>query len=79
MSENPALGSGRVVAKVARRFEHEARDIDTWTRDEADNLLEQGRRLEPAVYPALLCASHTGRAAAPSSGFSRSSGTHPRS
>jgi len=60
IDENPALGSGKVVARVARRFEHTARDIDAWTHDEASGLLDEAKEREPSIYAPLLCALHTG-------------------
>lgn len=60
LNRNPALGSGRIVARVARRFEHEPRDIDAWTRSEVKELLNVAREEEPLLLAPLTCAIHTG-------------------
>jgi len=60
LDKNPALGAGRLVARVARRYEQNPKDVDAWTREEASALLELARDGEPNVAVPLLCALHTG-------------------
>ena len=60
IDDNPALGSGRVVARVSRRFEHTPRDIDAWTREEVRFLLQVSQKREPFIYAPFMCAIHTG-------------------
>jgi len=60
LDRNPVLGSGRIVARVARRFEHEPRDVDAWTHPEVRKLLKVAREEEPYLLGPLTCAIHTG-------------------
>jgi integrase len=58
---NPTRNCGKLVAQVARRYEGQGvREVDAWTRDEANTLLEVAREREPFVYPLLFAAFCTG-------------------
>lgn len=60
LDRNPCIGSGKLVARVARNYEHLPREIDAWTYDEVDRLLALAVKHEPYVHGPLLCALHTG-------------------
>ena len=60
LDKNPALGAGRLVARVARRHDQNPKDVDAWTRDEVAALFEIAVSAEPNISGPLLCALHTG-------------------
>jgi integrase len=60
LARNPIPGAGRIARQVARQAPGGIRTVDSWTREEAANLLAVAREREPAVYPVLLCLLSTG-------------------
>jgi integrase len=57
---NPAARIGELMRRVDRRLSTETRDVDYWTRPEADALIALAREHEPRFAPALVFAFSTG-------------------
>jgi len=57
---NPAARIGELMRQVDRRLSTETRDVDYWTRAEADALVGLARDHEPRFAPALVFAFSTG-------------------
>lgn len=61
LDRNPALNCGKLVAQIERKYVEEGvREVDAWTRDEVELLLEKARERERFVYPVLFAALSTG-------------------
>lgn len=60
LDANPASRCGELVERIGRRYSDGVREIDAWTREEAETLLATAREHEPYLYPVLLTAFCTG-------------------
>ena len=60
ITRNPALGVGKVVARIARSSGLESRQVEAWTREEAENLLSLAGEHEPRFEPMLRFLFSTG-------------------
>jgi len=60
LAANPLIGVGRLVSRAARRYEHEVRQVDSWTAEERAKILEVAREWAPHLYPFLVLSFHTG-------------------
>jgi integrase len=60
LEKNPAASGGRIVSRVARRHLGGLEVVSSWSRAEAEQLLELARTHEPAIYGPLLAAFSTG-------------------
>jgi integrase len=61
LDANPARNCGQLVAQIGLRYADQgAREVDAWTREETDALLDVAREREKAVYPVLFAELCTG-------------------
>jgi integrase len=60
ISRNPAARLGELMRRVDRSKASEAKEVDSWTREEVNNLLGLGLDHEPRFHPALSVLFSTG-------------------
>jgi integrase len=60
VDRNPANGIGKLIRRVARSEDLEARVVDAWTRNEVEKLLGLAREHEPGFEPLLRFLFSTG-------------------
>jgi len=60
LARNPANGVGRLIARVARSSAAEVAQVESWTREEAETLLELAAEHEPRFEPLLRFLLSTG-------------------
>jgi integrase len=60
LQRNPAARLGQLISRVQRKGASEAREVDSWSREEVDTLLQLARSHETRFYPALLFLISTG-------------------
>lgn len=60
LDRNHLVGFGRLLSKIEKRRSKGVRKRGSWTVEELRGILELAREHEPALYPAVVFASHTG-------------------
>jgi integrase len=60
IDRNPASNLGELMRRVDRRTAYEAKQADSWTREEVSKLLKLAKQHEPRFYPALVVLFSTG-------------------
>src|SRR5262245_53553295 len=60
IARNPALGVGRLIARVSRGTASEVKQVDSWTRTEVETLLQLAEQHERCFAPLLRFLLSTG-------------------